>query len=162
MNEHLWKKLGEVKAFALAANEFLTRGKEGFVAGGIFSTEEIEQLAEKALHHSEKIDYIAETDEAADTVNAKAEATGKKLADMQGRYLTDEDDWQDPMELLEWSGFFFGGAVVHWNLIRGVSESVHNPDLTALAEGGFNFYTQILETASTSIHHLAKAEADNS
>ncbi|MEX2369243.1 MAG: hypothetical protein WD552_02540 [Candidatus Paceibacterota bacterium] len=159
MNEHLWKKLGEVKAFALATNEFLTRGKEGFIAGEIFSAEDIDQLASRALHHSEKIDEFSETDDAADTVNKKAEATGQKLVDMQDRYLADEDDWQDPMELLEWSGFFFGGAVVHWNLIRGISESVHNPDLTALGEGGFNFYFQIMETVSTSIHRLAKAEA---
>lgn len=159
MNEHMWKKLGEVKAFAVATNEFLTRGEEGFVDGNIFSADEITQLAEKATRHSQIIDEIAEADEAKDVVNAKAEATGQKLSDMQDRYLADEDDWNDPMELLEWSGFFFGGAVVHWNLIRGVAETVHNPDLTALAEGGFNFYSQILETASESIHQLAREEA---
>lgn len=159
MNEHMWKKLGEVKAFAVATNEFLTRGQKGFAVEDIFSADDIKELAEAALRHSKRIDEIAEADDASDIVDAKAEATGKKLSDMQNRYLADEDDWQDPMELLEWSGFFFGGAVIHWNLIRGASESIHNPDLTALAEGGFNFYSQILETSKDSIHRLAKEEA---
>lgn len=161
MNEHMWKKLGEVKAFAAATSEFLTRGKEGFVAGDIFSDDEIKELVDKASSHSSRIDEIAEAGDAVETVDTKAKATGGKLSDMQGRYLTDEDDWKDPMELLEWSGFFFGGAVVHWNLIRGVAETVHYPDLTALAEGGYNFYTQIMETASEAIHQIAREEAES-
>lgn len=159
MNEHIWKKLGEVKAFADACADFFDRGRTGFTSAEIFTNEEIDQLIEKSKTHSKRIDEIAAASDQSDTVNTKAAATGEKLADMQGRYLADEDDWQDGMELLEWSGFFFGGAVVHWSLIEGVSESVHEADLTALAGGGLTFHTQIQETVVSSIHDLAKDEA---
>jgi hypothetical protein len=161
MNEHIWKKLGEVKAFSIAADDFLTRGEEGFVAGDILSAVEIDQLKEAVSKHVQRIDKIAADEDANDVVDTKTEATGEKLTDMQNRYLVNDNDWKDPMELLEWSGFFFGGAVIHWNLIRGASESIHNPDLTALSEGGFKFYSQLMETATESIHQLAKEETQN-
>lgn len=160
MNEHIWKKLGEVKAFAEACVDFLDRGRAGFTAAGIFTDEELDQLIEKSQTHSQRIDEIAARGDASDTVDTKAVATGEKLADMQARYLTDEDDWKDGMELLEWSGFFFGGAVVHWSLIEGVSESVHEADLTALAGSGISLHTQLQDTVVTSIHDLAKEEAE--
>lgn len=159
MNEHIWKKLGEVKAFALACADFLSRGKSGFVGADIFTTEEIEQFVDKNKDHVVRIHKIAEAAGATEIVNTKAKATGSKLEDMQGRYLADEDDWADGMELLEWSGFFFGGAVVHWSLIEGASESVHEADLTVLAGSGLGFHTQMFETVRESISRLAKEEA---
>lgn len=159
MNEHMWKKLGEVKAFAGACADFLDRGREGFTEAEIFSDDELNQLIEKNKSHLKRIDKIAAEAGETETVDKKAEATGEKLSDMQSRYLTDEDDWKDGMELLEWSGFFFGGAVVHWNLMRGASEAVHNADFIALADGGTNFHTQMLEEVTDSIHELAKEEA---
>lgn len=159
MNEHMWKKLGEVKAFAGACADFLDRGREGFTSADIFSDDELDQLIKKNQSHLKRIDKIAAEADESETVNTKAEATAGKLIDMQDRYLTDEDDWKDGMELLEWSGFFFGGAVVHWNLMRGASEAAHNADFIALADGGTNFHTQILETVTESIHELAKEES---
>jgi|GEM_PF-370521 hypothetical protein len=159
MNEHIWKKLGEVKAFAHACADFLDRGRDGFTSAEIFSTEEIDQFVEKCQHHIKRIEEISAKAETSEIVNAKAEATGEKLSSMQELYLADEDDWQDGMELLEWSGFFFGGAVIHWRLIEGVGEHVHEADLTALSASGLGFYTQIFETAGESIKALAKEEA---
>lgn len=159
MNEHIWKKLGEVRAFAESCVHFLERGRNGFTTAGIFTDEELDQLIEKSKTHSRRIDLIASNADASDTVNVKAVATGEKLTDMQDRYLTDEDDWNDGMELLEWSGFFFGGAIVHWSLIEGVSESVHEADLTALTGSGLTYHTQIQSTIIDSIHDLAKKEA---
>lgn len=157
----MWKKLGEVKAFAVACSDFLKRGQTGFVSAGIFSESELTQLIKKSVEHRKKIDEIAAKAEETETVDKKAEATAGKLATLQDSYLTDEDDWNDGMELLEWSGFFFGGAVVHWGVIRGASQIVHDPDLTALAEGGANFHSQILETVVSSIQELAKSEVEN-
>lgn len=161
MNEHMWKKLGEVKAFAGACIDFLDRGRMGFVEAGVFSNDEINQFIEKNESHIEHIDEIASEANESDTVDKKSEATGEKLADMQERYLSGEDDWEDGMELLEWSGFFFGGAVVHWNLMRGASEAIHEADLTALVESGTAFHTQMLDTVAESVHDLAKEEAEN-
>lgn len=159
MNEHIWKKLGEVKAFAVSCEEFLDRGRDGLIDADVFSSQEIDQFIKKCEEHIKRIDDIATDGGASDIVDTKAAATGEKLADMQGRYLADEDDWQDGMELLEWSGFFFGGAVVHWKLIEGASESLHEPDLTVLAGSGVGFYTQMFETVSESIAGLGREEA---
>lgn len=159
MNKHMWKKLGEVKAFAEACITLLETGQDGFIADDIFSAEEIDNFIQQNKGHLKQIEEISADAGETETVDNKAAATGEKLADMQGRYLSDEEDWQDGMELLEWSGFFFGGAVVHWKLIEGASEIVHEADLTALVGNGTTFHAEMLDVVTKSIHDLAKAEA---
>lgn len=153
MNEHMWKKAGEVKAFAEVGISFLKKGKEG-LRYDVFSADEIEELIAANQTHRDQIDQIAETAGTTQLVNEKAGKTKTKLVDLQDTYLTDEDDWEDPLELLEWSGFFHGGALVHWSLIAGASEQHGLDKLTKLANGGYKFHHEVLHAVKDSIKEL--------
>lgn len=149
----MWEKLGEVKAFAVTGVSFLERGHDGFTT--VFTESEIETLLDENEKHIKRIDKISEAADKKGLVDKKAEATKEKILDMQDRYLEDEDDWEDAMELLEWAGFFHGGAVVHWNLVRGASKTVRDPELNALVEGGSKFHDHLLGTIANALKELA-------
>lgn len=153
MNEHMWKKCGEVKAFAEVGISFLKQAKSG-LRNDVFSVDEIEELIAANQTHRDQIDQIAESAGQTDAVNEKAEATKEKLMGLQDSYLTDEDDWKDPMELLEWSGFFHGGAVVHWSLIVGAAQQGGSEKLARLASGGHKFHHEVLHAVKDSIQEL--------
>lgn len=159
MNEHMWKKCGEVKAFAEANIAFLKKGKSG-LRNDVFTDEEIDELIEANRTHRDQIDTIAEEAGQTQVVDTKAEATGEKLKALQEDYLTDEDDWEDPMELLEWSGFFHGGAVVHWGLIIGAAQTAEHQKLRQLAEGGHKFHQEVLNAAKESLQQLGETASE--
>lgn len=154
MNEHMWKKAGEVKAFADVNITFLSKARDGLVSGGVFTEEEVDELIAANKTHQEQIDTIAEPADSTGVVDTKAEATVEKLITLQNDYLTDEDDWEDPMELLEWSGFFHGGAIVHWSLIIGAAQKADLDELQKLAEGGHQFHHEVLHAIKSSIKTL--------
>jgi len=143
MNDHMWKKCGEVKAFAAVNKAFLKRGKPA-LKNTVFSADEIEELVAANRTHRDQLDTIAETAEEIDLVNNKAEKTVTKLQTLQDTYLEDDDDWEDAVELLEWSGFFHGGALVHWNLVAGAAQASSNQKLAKLASGGYKFHHEVL------------------
>lgn len=153
MNEHMWKKAGEVKAFAEVGISFLKKGKDG-LRDDVFSANEIEELIAANQTHRDQIDTIAEAADASDLVDTKAEKTKEKLVDLQDTYLTEEEDWEDPLELLEWSGFFHGGALVHWSLIVGASKQSGPDKLAKLADGGYKFHHEVLHAVKDSIKTL--------
>lgn len=153
MNEHMWAKAGEVKAFAEVGITFLKKAKSG-LRKDVFSADEVEELIAANQTHRDQIDTIAEAADATEAVDTKAEATQEKLINLQDNYLTDEDDWEDPLELLEWSGFFHGGALVHWSLIVGAAKKDGPEELAQLADGGYKFHHEVLHAVQDSITEL--------
>lgn len=149
----MWKKAGEVKAFAEVGISLLKKGKEG-LRDDVFSADEIAELIAANQTHIDQIDTIAAAADASDLVDEKAEKTKDKLINLQDSYLTDEDDWEDPLELLEWSGFFHGGALVHWSLIIGACKNNGPDKLAKLADGGYNFHHEVLHAVKDSIETL--------
>lgn len=110
MNNDMYaKKLGEVHGFAKLGLEFLDRG--GVAATTAFGQSVCDAMRQQLQLQLECI---------GDTANAdKAERTLAKLRAMMEHYIGDE--WNNPTELLEWSGFYFGAAGVHWHLVAGLS-----------------------------------------
>lgn len=109
------KKLGEVLAFARAGVEIFERGAEALEEE--WSREEVEDIVRTNKEHVSRIEEAAESSELEEVILNKAQATGSKLDDMTERYIGDE--WDEAHEVLEWLGFFEGGAIVHWELIVG-------------------------------------------
>jgi len=142
MNDHMWKKCGEVKAFAEVNKAFLKRGKPA-LKNTVFTADEIEELVAANRTHRDQLTATAETAGKTDLINNKAEKTVTKLEALQDTYLED-DDWEDAVELLEWSGFFHGGALVHWNLVAGAAKASDNDKLAKLASGGYKFHHEVL------------------
>lgn len=141
MNDFASRKLGEVLAFAQVGEESLLRGMGGFEKA--LGKESCAVALAESRREAGEILRIASEQGAAEAVLAKAERTAAKLRAMRELYLK-EEDWNDPAELLEWSGFFEGAALVHWNLVRGTAEKDEGPGLGALADRGAEAHDQML------------------
>ena len=69
------------------------------------------------------------------------------------------DQWDNTTELLEWSGFFEGAAVVHWALVRGAAEGMNDETLMTLAEEGKNYRYELLELAENELEAKGQDKA---
>ena len=140
MNEKVAKKIGEAYAFAQVlqdtyqSNETVMQDLFGSLASEISSTAEM-QVA--SLH------AIADETEMSEMVVPKAERTGEKISKMADMYVGDE--WDNPVEVLEWMSFFVGGAIVHWQLIAGSGEAMGHQGLFELASNGAQYYSDLME-----------------
>ncbi len=143
INEFGAKKLGEVLAFNRVGTETLEKGRAALAAA--LGEERIIDMEEKNRMHGEEIMRIATDAGVIDTTLGKADKTGLKLKQMRDLYVGDE--WNNATELLEWSGFFEGAAIVHWNLIKGVAAAINDEALLTLAEEGVNWHYELLELA---------------
>lgn len=154
MNDFTAKKLGEVLAFARAHIDTLEKGQTGF--SKIFSDEEIDALMKENEKHERQILKMADKYDVTEAVETKADGTGQKLEKMRELYLADEDDWADPSELLEWSGFFHGAGYVHWSLLQGATDGVEDADLDLLTDSGYNFHKETLTVVAEAIADIAR------
>lgn len=143
MNEFAAKKLGEVLAFNRVGTETVEKGRVALVEA--LGEEKILDMEEKNRIHGEEVMRIATEAGVIDTTLAKADKTGEKLTQMRDLYVGDQ--WDNATELLEWSGFFEGAAIVHWGLIKGVAEAINDENLMTLAEESVNWHYELLEMA---------------
>jgi hypothetical protein len=159
MNDYIARKTGEVLAFAETALNTLEKGKSGFEQ--ILDPELFSTIRETNADHKEQIAVIADEFAVAAAVNKKAEMTGKKLQSMRDLYVGEE--WNNPAELLEWSGFFEGAAIVHWQLVEGAAEALHIEKLQELAASAIEFHQDLLETVSIKLRDIGikKAQAQS-
>lgn len=149
MNDFTAKKLGEVLAFARVLALTLDRGGEALAQA--IAQNDLEDIRTANEQHIKTLETGEPYSDVRDALLAKADKTAKKLTAMQDLYLADEDDWDDPAELMEWLGFFEGAAMVHWNLVIGAAHSVGKKDLTDLAESGVDLHTNFLVIVANAI-----------
>lgn len=142
MNEFSAKKLGEVLAFADVGLDTIERGMSAL---GEVLGDELESIKNEIISHKDLIHSIADEAHVLEIVMKKLESTGEKLRKMRDLYVGDE--WDNPTELLEWSGFFEGAAVVHWQLVKGVASSVSHSALSSLAERALDLHKKLLSLA---------------
>lgn len=147
INEFVAKKLGEVLAFNRVGTETLEKGRAALVA--VLGEEKIVDMEERNKVHGENIIKIASDAGVLETTSAKADKTSDKLRAMRDLYVGDQ--WDNATELLEWSGFFEGAAVVHWALVRGAAEALEHATLTVLAEEGVDWHYELLEMAESEL-----------
>ncbi len=155
MNEFTAKKLGEVLAFARVGSETFEKGQAALeqVLGAERVTDTIRTLQQRAS----EIELAAREAGIQDITLAKAEGTGTKLRSMRELYVGDE--WDNPAELLEWSGFFEGAAVVHWELVCGASKALDDDTLKTLAQTGRDFHHDTLHQVGDAIRELGTKKA---
>jgi hypothetical protein len=152
MNEFAAKKLGEVLAFAEVGHETTDRGRSALEAK--LSIETMHNLTQETAGHADVLRTLIDKFNIEEIALKKAEATGQKLRRMRDLYLANEDDWQKPSELLEWSGFFHGAAGVHWSLVKGIAEAAQQSELYDLAVGAFAFHNEVIGEVSRSLHEI--------
>lgn len=155
INEFVAKKLGEVLAFNQVGTDTLEKGRTALVE--ILGEERMVDMEEKNRIHAESIIKIATEGGAIDTTLAKASKTKEKLIKMRDLYVADQ--WDNATELMEWSGFFEGAAVVHWALVRGASEVIDIEELRLLAEEGVNWHYELIELAESELGSTGQSRA---
>lgn len=152
MNEFTAKKLGEVLAFAVVGLDTINKGKGAITE--TFGPEKTTELIKSNENQIQKITQIAEESGVLETVKIKAEATGEKLKKMRDLYIGEE--WDNPTELLEWSGFFEGAAIVHWSLVTGAGEGIKNDELLDLATEAQSFHHELFVEAEQKLYEFGK------
>lgn len=155
LNEYIAKKLGEVLAFNRIGTDTLEKGKSALIE--VLGVERVTDMEEKNRIHAEEVLRVATDGGVIDTTLAKAEATGKKLTAMREVYVGDQ--WDNANELLEWSGFFEGAAIVHWALVRGSAEALNHEGLLLLCEEAINWHYELLEMAESELATIGQDKA---
>ncbi|MES2223635.1 MAG: hypothetical protein V4469_01735 [Patescibacteria group bacterium] len=158
MNEFTAKKIGEVLAFAKVGNETITKAMSVF--GQIFSKAEIDGFIARNNAHQEALIAFAKAQNVSEIVLPKSEKTGTKLIAMRDAYVGDE--WDNPSEVFEWWGFFGGAALAHWNLVKGVGETLNDDVLTALAFDAIGFHESLYDASSGLLSEIGREKAKNS
>jgi hypothetical protein len=139
MNEFVGKKLGELLAFSRVGNDTYEKGRAALVEA--LGAEKVADIEEKNRMHGDEIMRLATEGGVIDTTLAKAAATEEKLKKMRDMYVGDQ--WDNATELMEWSGFFEGAAVVHW----------------ALTEEGVNWHYEMIELAEGHLETIGQDKA---
>jgi hypothetical protein len=143
MNEFVAKKLGEVLAFNSVGTDTIEKGRAALTSS--LGEERVHDMLEKNRMHSESIMKVATDAGVIDTTLAKAGKTEEKLKKMRDLYVGEA--WDNATELMEWSGFFEGAAIVHWTLVRGAAEGMNDEGLLVLAQEAVNWHYEQLEMA---------------
>lgn len=156
MNEFGAKKLGEVLAFAIVGEETIEKGRG--VLSPVLGENEIADILEKNRIYGDELKKLASELGVSDIVNTKLEKTSTKLREMRELYIGDQ--WENPTEILEWSGFFEGAAFVHWGLVKGVAETLNHELLMSLANECMNFHHDLLDTISSELQSVGQNKAE--
>lgn len=145
MNEFVGKKIGEVLAFSRVGVETLDRGT---ALAEVVGADQVDNLKQSLQRHYDTI--LALAGEQSATAEAKADATSEKLRTMRDTYIADA--WDNPVEILEWLGFFEGAAIVHCALVRGAGEGLGSDELASAAADAAQFHTETLTLVKDSLH----------
>lgn len=155
MNEFTAKKLGEVLAFATVGVETWKQGRLALASN--FGEEGVGGYTDTLDTIKDSIHAIADRAGVFETVMAKLEKTGDKLRRMRDMYVGDE--WNNPTELLEWSGFFEGAAVVHASLLQGAAEEMGHAELQSIATQSLDHHKTIFENVTKQLYLVGHTKA---
>jgi hypothetical protein len=155
MNEFIAKKLGEVLAFTRVGNDTIAKGRSALVKA--LGEEKVSDIEDKNRIHGEECLRLATDAGMVDITLTKAEKTETKLKQMRDLYVGDQ--WDNATELIEWSGFFEGAAVVHFALIRGAGEGANNEALSLLAEEGIATHYELLDLMENELAQVGQDRA---
>lgn len=155
MNNYTAKKIGEVLAFQQIMIETIARGRKALDEA--YGSSRVDEILVKSEKFEDAIEAEAKTAGVEEAVIAKAEATSGKLRSMQELYIGDE--WDNPVELLEWSGFFHGAGVAHASLAKGASEALSLETLKSLSLEIFQFHHNLLHETNSHLEDQGRKKA---
>ncbi|HVY36263.1 MAG TPA: hypothetical protein VG982_03275 [Candidatus Paceibacterota bacterium] len=155
INDFIAKKLGEVLSFANVSTDTYERGRATLIA--VIGAERVADIEEKNRIHGEELMRIATDAGVIDAVLTKATSDARELMKMRELYIA--NNWDAANEILEWSGFAEGAAIVHWGLIRGAAETLNNEALLTLCEEAINWHYELLEMAESELGSIGQDKA---
>lgn len=155
MNEFVGKKIGEVLAFCTVGTDTISKGRPALVTA--LGEEKVLEMEEKNHLYAESLKAIALEGNCISVTDTKAAATHDKLVAMRDLYV--HGQWDNATELMEWSGFFEGAAVVHFALIRGVAEAINHENLLLLAEEATTWHYDLIDLAESYLSAIGQDKA---
>lgn len=147
INEFTAKKIGEVVAFTRVALDTIEKGRPALAER--LGEETVLDMVEKNKLHNDELLRVATDGGMIDTTLLKAGKTEEKLLNMRELYVGDQ--WDNAVELMEWSGFFEGAAIVHWALLRGCAEGLNDEGFLTLTQEGVNYHYELLERGESEL-----------
>ncbi len=117
MNDFVTKKLAEVEAFCKTSGTIIEKAGDGFSKKYGELAAILDELAAQTVAG-------VVTVEQHDVFDAKLQKTEAKLSDMMELYIG--DDWDNPVEVLEWCSFFTGAASAHCALASELEDDVQD------------------------------------
>jgi hypothetical protein len=148
MNEFTAKKIGEVMAFSAVGAELMQRCSQPL--GQIWDDSTVQDFAKKLQSQLSQLRDISN-----ETSVTKLEKTGSKLRDMAQAYIGDE--WDNPVEICEWLGFFEGAAIVHCELVKAALAAQQQN--TIVLDEAIELHTQLLERVKVSLRQVGEERA---
>jgi hypothetical protein len=150
MNEFVSKKLGEVMAFSVVGVKTIGQGRAALAT--VFN--DLDDLEQTQIFYQTELTTIAGDNP---LFTAKAEGTGAKLTGMRDAYIGDE--WDNPVEIMEWLGFFEGAAIVHWSLVGGAAAALDLPQLAQLTAQAVDFHQKLLSRVTAQLAEIGRGRA---
>ncbi len=148
MNEFTAKKLGEVIAFCEVFLDTLDKGSSALQQ--VYTPASWHEYKDMVTVHRDSLLDIADKSGMKDVVDKKISGTGTKLHSMRDMYVGDE--WENPTELLEWSGFFHGAAIVHYALLSGAGTKIQDNHILELTRVGLELHHKLLSQSEELLH----------
>jgi hypothetical protein len=152
MNDFVARKIGEVMAFTRVGQEIFDKAPE------LSTVLDAELIADAKSKLKSQYNGLREAaGDKKDVSETKADATSDKLRRLADTYVGEE--WDNPVEVMEWLGFFEGAAVVHCALVKGAAETLENTDLASLAEEAGTLHHDFLHTVREALHRVGAERA---
>jgi len=155
MNEFVAKKLVEVLAFCNVGLNTFNKGQ--MALGEVLEANRVNEIRNSLSTRAKLIEEMVKGSDSEDVTLAKAKKTGAKLTSMRDMYIGEE--WDNPTELMEWSGFFEGAAIVHWEFVSGAAKGIGNEELTQIAASALAEHKDTLNTASHVLNGVGLAKS---
>ncbi len=118
------------------------------------SSSDLDEIVEKCESFESRIEDFATKAHCFDEVEASADETDEKVRDMRDEYIGGE--WEEADEVLEWTGFYTGAALVHWHLIQGAAEAMDHMSLRELATDAIDFYNGLFVKDEDILHTIGE------
>lgn len=124
MNDFVTKKLAEVEAFCKTSATILQKAGSGFSDKYSETAAILDELAAQTVARAITVEQHVVFDE-------KLAKTEAKLGKMMDLYVG--DDWDNPVEVLEWCSFFTGAAAAHCALASELEDELSD-QLSGMSE----------------------------
>lgn len=156
MNEKVAKKVGEAHAFSKVFQDLKNQTTEEILLEMV--DQNTEEIIEKTNTLMSDLGKISKQFQVEEIVTSKSERTVKKIKGMGESYVGDE--WDNPVEVLEWLSFLIGGAVIHWRLIEGSAKAMKSEKFVTIASFGAEYFTEIFEKITEKAAYTGKKRAE--
>jgi hypothetical protein len=146
MQPFVIKKMAEVQAFANLSTEILNRSGEVFV-------EQAPKVASALKDINQDLKNKFANSSESEVFETKLAKTIDKLTTMMELYIGDE--WDNPVEVLEWLSFYSGAAAAHAALVAGALEVTGSADKAVFIKLSDDF-RKILDEVMSTLNGIGK------